>query len=95
MRNKQPIDFVSISCDHPKAFVITNAKGLESYHQYRAAFDIAFKGNVPYPNDFAKWEKVGKIGESLGLIWGGRFNDLPHFEYHPEFTWETIKENFI
>lgn len=30
------------------------------------------------------WERMGKIGESVGLIWGGRWTkrDLGHFEYH-------------
>ena len=31
------------------------------------------------------WRKVGEIGESIGLLWGGRWKvrDLGHFEYQP------------
>lgn len=73
--------------------IITNAKALQSYHQYGLAFDIAFEG-VPYPSDLKKWEKLGTLGESIGLVWGGRFNDNPHFEYHPGFDWQDIQDYF-
>lgn len=31
------------------------------------------------------WDKIGIIGESIGLIWGGRWlkKDMGHFEYNP------------
>ena len=75
---------------------VTNAKGLQSYHQYGLAFDVSFVGSNAYPNDNAIWEKLGKIGESLGLVWGGRFNDKPHFEYHLEGkTWEQLNKYYL
>jgi len=74
--------------------VITNAKGLQSYHNYGLAFDIAFQGNEPYPKQYEKWKRVGELGESLGLVWGGRFNDNPHFEWHPEFIWQELEKYF-
>lgn len=69
---------------------ITNAKGLESYHQYGLAFDVAFQGTDPYPKQSEKWKAIGAIGESMGLKWGGHFNDNPHFEYHPNFSWQQL-----
>lgn len=75
--------------------LVTNAKPLESYHCYALSFDIVFEGSSLYlPLDHWKWKKVGEIGESIGLIWGGHFNDMPHFEYHPEFSWEELKDYF-
>ena len=74
--------------------IITNAQPLESYHQYGLAFDIRFEGPNPYPSNMDIWKKVGNIGESVGLIWGGRFNDNPHFELHQGFTWKDIKDYF-
>jgi len=61
---------------------VTQAKAGESYHNYGVAFDIIFvvNGKRTYTGD---WEKVGQIGESLGLEWGGRwtkFRDRPHFQ---------------
>lgn len=34
-------------------------------------------------NDGPTWERIGAIGEALGLRWGGRWKvkDLGHFEY--------------
>lgn len=59
--------------------IVTYAK--VSNHTSRTAFDIAFEGNDPYPKNF-NWEKIGFIGESIGLKWGGRFSkpDNLHFE---------------
>ena len=74
--------------------IITNADELQSYHQYGLAFDIAFEGNYPYPKEYIKWKAIGEFGEKLGLIWGGRFNDNPHFEYHSGFTWKEFEEFF-
>jgi len=60
-----------------------------SRHTQRTAFDVAFKSAVwwkrgvdPYKGHDEAWERIGKIGESLGLHWGGRWaqRDLPHFQ---------------
>jgi len=63
--------------------IVTNAKGedYESSHQWGTAFDVAIQGNDPY--NIEKLERVGEIGKSLGLEWGGDFKefpDMPHFE---------------
>ena len=64
---------------------VTNAKGGQSFHNWRCAFDF-----VPIVNGKAMWNdidlfnKVGIIGESLGLTWAGkwvRFPELAHFQY--------------
>jgi peptidoglycan L-alanyl-D-glutamate endopeptidase CwlK len=78
-----------------KGSIVTNARGGESYHNYGLAFDVCFTGLDPYPIDRRKWDKLGLIGEDIGLVWGGRFGDNPHFEYHPHFTWRDIKGYFI
>jgi peptidoglycan L-alanyl-D-glutamate endopeptidase CwlK len=63
---------------------VTNAKGGQSFHNYRVAFDF-----VPLVNGKAVWNdkelfnKCGEIGESLGLEWAGRwksFKELAHFQ---------------
>jgi peptidoglycan L-alanyl-D-glutamate endopeptidase CwlK len=75
--------------------VVTNARGGESYHNYGLAFDVAIigrDGKVRWENDadvnangVSDWEEVGRIGEELGLEWGGRWQekkrDAPHFQY--------------
>jgi len=64
--------------------IVTKAKPGQSAHNFGMAFDICFAGKVPYPPESdPRWEQLGKLGESLGLAWGGRFKkfkDRPHFE---------------
>lgn len=66
--------------------IVTNARGGYSYHNFGLAFDFAVlnpDGSVNWNVD-AKWKRVGQIGKSLGLEWGGdwtSFKDYPHFQY--------------
>lgn len=64
---------------------VTSAKGGQSFHNWRVAFDF-----VPVINGSASWNnealfiQCGEIAESLGLEWGGRwkkFQDSPHCQY--------------
>ena len=65
---------------------------LHSKHTERVAFDIAIlKDGKPTwdvkvsvdGDSIPDYEEAGKIGEGLGLVWGGRWNtpDYPHFEW--------------
>lgn len=62
----------------------TNAKYPYSYHNWGLAFDICQNDkNEPYPREAAWWNRVGAIGKSLGLEWGGDWwspQDRPHFQ---------------
>ncbi|WP_171661462.1 M15 family metallopeptidase [Geobacillus sp. BMUD] len=66
--------------------IVTKAKGGYSYHNFGLAFDFAVlnpDGSVNWNVD-AKWKRVGQLGKSLGLEWGGDwedFKDYPHFQY--------------
>lgn len=69
-----------------KGSIVTNAKGsqYESMHQWGIAFDFYRNdGKGAYENKDGFFQKVGKIGQSLGLEWGGSwksFVDMPHFQ---------------
>ena len=74
---------------HTKSLTkVTNLDGYtkKSRHQSSLAFDVCI--NMPGKlYDRALLTKVGKIGMSLGLTWGGSwksFQDMPHFEIPPE-----------
>lgn len=64
--------------------IVTYLRGGKSYHNTGKAFDIAIIGK----NGKIDWEspdfnKAGRIGQSLGLTWGGswkNFVDKPHFQ---------------
>ena len=68
--------------------IVTNVKYPNSAHNWGVAFDFCRneKGRE-YDDSDGFFEKVGAIGKSLGLFWGGdfkSFTDKPHFEM-PEF----------
>lgn len=64
--------------------IVTKAAPGQSPHNFGMAFDVCFGGVMPYPPEQdVRWEQMGKVGEALGLAWGGRwksFKDRPHFE---------------
>ncbi|CAP02954.1 putative peptidoglycan with LysM domain (plasmid) [Acinetobacter baumannii SDF] len=86
---------------------VTNAGPLQSYHQYGLAIDVVSvrNGKITYLSDgkqsIADSKAIGLIGESLGLVWGGRFKtkngpDYPHFELHPNGkTWRDLKPQLL
>lgn len=73
---------------------VTNCKGFSysSMHQWGVAFDFYIIMDVDgdgktsddaYNDKTGLFEKVGKIGQEIGLEWGGSwksFKDLPHFQ---------------
>lgn len=63
----------------PGEKIVTNAKGGQSNHNFRIAIDVVDRSKG-YNID---WAKLGKLGKSCGLAWGGdwtKFPDKPHFE---------------
>ena len=68
---------------------VTNAKGGQSWHNWRVAVDIVpMRNGKPVwgtsGSDGELWEQVGQIGESVGLEWAGRwktFKEYAHFQY--------------
>lgn len=66
----------------------TKLSGGNSKHQHFIAVDVVpVVDNLPRWHDTKLWKKIGKIGKSEGLIWGGdwkKFYDPGHFEYPVE-----------
>lgn len=76
---------------------VTDAKGGDSFHNYRVALDV-----VPLVNgacvwdDQALWARIGSIGTGCGLEWGGNWiaphrTDKPHFQDPNGFTLNDYK----
>jgi peptidoglycan L-alanyl-D-glutamate endopeptidase CwlK len=65
--------------------IVTNVKELGA-HSFRVAFDIVpltGKGAADW-NNTAAFKLAGKIGQGIGLEWGGAWKspvDMPHFQY--------------
>ncbi len=77
--------------------IVTNARGLQSYHQYGLAFDLVFVTYNWNPPSDIWWDVLGAEGQKLGLEWGGAwegFKDKPHFEYHPGYSWKLLEDYF-
>ena len=68
--------------------IVTNARAGESWHNFQRAYDVVPVkfGKAVYNTsgiDGKVWQTLGKIGESLGLEWAGRwvsFKEYPHFQ---------------
>ena len=66
--------------------IVTNARGsnYSSMHQWGVAFDFYRNdGKGAYNNSGHFFEKVGALGQSIGLEWGGSWKsikDMPHFQ---------------
>lgn len=78
--------------------IVTNARPGQSYHNYRVAFDFVpvVAGKAQW-NDLALFRRLGEIGESLGLEWGGRwkFKDMPHLQYTGGLTLRQLQAGQI
>lgn len=60
---------------------------LATWHNLGMAVDLNIAGR-PYQyfeEDEWKWERIGEIAAGLGIIWGRRYNDIFHFEWHPGY----------
>jgi len=78
---------------------VTNADAWQSWHNYGLAFDVVpiVNGKKNWVSPY--WQKIGKAGERLNLIWGGSFKnfkgDFGHFEYHPALTLAKAKKRVL
>lgn len=75
---------------------VTNAKGGQSWHQYRVAFDVVplVAGKAIW-DDRRIWQRIGALGESVGLEWAGRwksFPESPHFQFTGGLTMAQLKQ---
>lgn len=65
--------------------VVTNARYPYSFHNHGVAFDfVPLKNGQPDWSDLTKFKKIGELGKSVGLEWGGdwkSFPDRPHLQY--------------
>lgn len=78
--------------------IVTWVRGGASLHNFGLAFDVARKGlndRPTWPSDEAWWQRIGAMGEALGLTWGGRWpapkTDRPHFQWSGGLTLEQLR----
>jgi peptidoglycan L-alanyl-D-glutamate endopeptidase CwlK len=80
--------------------IVTNARGGDSYHNWRCAVDIVpiIGGKPDWDGSHPVWAEIGKIGEECGLEWAGNwksFKELAHFQYTGKLTLAQLKEGAV
>ena len=76
--------------------IVTNARGGESFHNYRCALDIVpiVNGKPDWDGSHPVWAKIGEIGTKCGLEWAGNwksFKELAHFQFTNGLTLSDLK----
>ena len=78
--------------------IVTKAKGGQSNHNFATAFDVGIfsPDGKKYIEESTAYDEVGKIGEALGLEWGGswKFYDAPHFQYNEGRSMAQLREAY-
>jgi peptidoglycan L-alanyl-D-glutamate endopeptidase CwlK len=83
-----------------ESFIVTNAQGGQSYHNFGLAFDVVVLNAArkqDWDDDDPGWAAAGAAGKALGLEWGGdwtAFKDLPHFQYTGGLSLEQCRAAF-
>ncbi len=85
--------------------IVTNAKGGESYHNWRCAVDVAplVHGKILWDTTSdagaAIWNKIGELGEAHGLEWAGRWmgklREMAHFQYTGGLSLSELKSGML
>jgi len=76
--------------------IVTNARGGESFHNFRCAIDIVpmVNGKPDWDGSHAVWKEVGRLGKENGLEWAGEwvhFKELAHFQYSGGLTLAQLR----
>ena len=79
--------------------IVTNAKGGESFHNFRCAVDVVpVVGGKAVWNDDELWARIGQLGKAAGLEWAGNwktFTEKPHFQYTGGLTLRQLQQGQI
>lgn len=83
-RGRKEVNPDGASAANPMGRIVTNCIGPYGWHCLGMAADLVFKdekGTWSWAESWP-WGELGKIGEMMGLSWGGRWAspDRPHFE---------------
>ncbi|MBB6050214.1 M15 family metallopeptidase [Armatimonas rosea] len=74
---------------------VTNARGGQSNHNFQIAVDIGLFKDGKYLEESVHYDKMGPLGEALGLEWGGSWHDLsdaPHYQIKTNKKVSVLRE---
>lgn len=80
--------------------IVTSAKPGQSYHNFRCAYDcVPLVGGKPDWNNTVLYNRVGELGEKLGLQWSGRWTgklrEVAHFQYTGGYSLEELRAGAV
>ena len=79
--------------------IVTNAKGGQSYHNFRVAFDfVPLIHGKPAWNNARTFTKCGNIAENLGLEWAGRwegFKEMAHCQFTDGMSLRDLQKTAV
>jgi peptidoglycan L-alanyl-D-glutamate endopeptidase CwlK len=81
--------------------IVTNARGGQSWHNWRCAMDVVplRNGKPVWDASDPVWKQVGAIGESVGLEWSGRWagklKETAHFQYTGGLTLADLQSGKV
>jgi peptidoglycan L-alanyl-D-glutamate endopeptidase CwlK len=85
-RDSEYQDSLYVEGRNGRGRIVTNARGGQSFHNYRMAFDfVPLVDGKPVWNDLELIARCGEIGEQVGLEWAGRWTKFPE-KLHLQFT---------
>lgn len=78
-----------------KKYIVTNARGGQSNHNFQIAVDIGLFKDGKYLGESPHYDTMGPLGEALGLEWGGSWHDLsdaPHYQIKTNKKVSVLRE---
>lgn len=81
--------------------IVTNARGGESYHNFRCAIDVVplIAGKPDWDGSHPVWLKLGALGKSAGLEWAGDWKgtlrELAHFQHTGGLSLEELRKGAV
>ncbi len=79
---------------------VTNAKGGESYHNFKLAYDVALRdknGKYITNGSDPAYRDAARLGQRYGLEWGGNFHskfDAPHYQYSKDMSLPDLRQQY-
>ena len=85
-RNKKAQDELYAMGRTAPGYIVTDAVGGESFHNYKVAYDVVpiVAGKAMWDEEHPSWKIVGFLGKEAGLDWAGdwkRSREYAHFQY--------------
>ena len=81
--------------------IVTNAKGGESWHNFRCAVDVCpiVNGKPDWDGSHPVWQELGHQGRLAGLEWAGEWKgslrESAHFQYTGGLTLAQLRDGAV